>query len=146
MVVLLFIVCLKEVWRRSCTSFNFLDSSISWSVKVDFFENSYLCQKADMYIYNITVAVDPSIEQEWLLWSRQVWIPQLYERGKFQKIESFLVESSAQELISFAFHCTASLEQLEHYQKNHQREMQELLWHKFAEKALSFSTRLRMIV
>ena len=37
-----------------------------------------------MYIYNVTVTLEPEIEQQWLNWMRQEHIPEMLGLGKFK--------------------------------------------------------------
>ncbi|MDD3773489.1 MAG: DUF4286 family protein, partial [Weeksellaceae bacterium] len=36
-----------------------------------------------MIIYNVTLNIEESIEQEWLIWMRDVHIPEVMNTGKF---------------------------------------------------------------
>lgn len=36
-----------------------------------------------MYIYNVTITLEPEIETHWLEWMQQVHIPEMIQTGKF---------------------------------------------------------------
>ena len=36
-----------------------------------------------MYIYNVTVSVDPAVAEEWLAWMRETHIPEVLATGLF---------------------------------------------------------------
>ncbi len=36
-----------------------------------------------MYIYNVTITLEPEIEAQWLIWMRQEHIPEMIATGKF---------------------------------------------------------------
>ena len=38
-----------------------------------------------MYLYNVTVNIDESVQEEWLKWMKEVHIPEMLATGKFKK-------------------------------------------------------------
>ena len=44
-----------------------------------------------MLIYNVTTHVEPSIEQEWLLWMKEEHLPKMVQTGCFLKAKLFKV-------------------------------------------------------
>ena len=38
-----------------------------------------------MYIYNVTMNIEESIQVQWLSWMKEVHIPEMLETGKFTK-------------------------------------------------------------
>jgi hypothetical protein len=44
-----------------------------------------------MLLYNVTIGVDPDIEQEWLRWMREKHIPQVLRTGMFVESKMYKV-------------------------------------------------------
>lgn len=44
-----------------------------------------------MILYNVTVAVDKQIEQEWLVWMKNVHIPEVMDTNQFESFKFFKV-------------------------------------------------------
>jgi len=44
-----------------------------------------------MILYNVTVAVDKKIEEEWLIWMKNVHIPEVMETNQFEFFKFFKV-------------------------------------------------------
>jgi hypothetical protein len=44
-----------------------------------------------MILYNVTVAVDKEIEQEWLIWMKNAHIPEVMETNQFESFKFFKV-------------------------------------------------------
>ncbi|GAA3573182.1 DUF4286 family protein [Snuella lapsa] len=99
-----------------------------------------------MYIYNVTVNVDESIHDEWLLWIKE-HIPQVLATGKFKdaKLTRVLVEEDMGGVtysIQYRSHSRAALDA--YYKEDADRLRNEGL-KKFADKMLAFRTELEII-
>jgi len=42
-------------------------------------------QRNSMYIYNVTMNIEESIQKNWLSWMKEVHIPEMMATGKFSK-------------------------------------------------------------
>lgn len=100
-----------------------------------------------MLIYNVTVGVDKSIEQEWLLWMKEVHIPDVMRTQMFlgNKIYKVLTTEN-EETTSYAIQYTArSLNELEVYLEKFAPALREAVSRKFGEKQASFRTVLEEV-
>lgn len=99
-----------------------------------------------MYIYNVTTAVDPSIKEEWILWMKEFFLPEMLATKKFHNAYLMEVLTSEKNVCSFAVHYQAhSPKDILDYEKEYKNKMESMMWKKFAEKALSFPTKLKKV-
>jgi len=100
-----------------------------------------------MLIYNVTVGVDKSIEQEWLLWMKEVHIPDVMRTQMFtgHKIYKILTTEN-EESTSYAIQYSArSLNELEVYLEKFAPALRDEVQRKFGEKQASFRSLLEEI-
>lgn len=100
-----------------------------------------------MIIYNVTINVDESVEAEWLAWMRKTHIPEVMNTGKFiscrlSKLTSHKEEGSRNYSAQYTCH---SKKELQEYQENHAKELQQKSMERFADKMLAFRTELDII-
>lgn len=99
-----------------------------------------------MYIYNVTVSVDKSIQEEWLAWIK-VHIPEVLATGKFTnaRLTQVLVDED-QGGITYAIQYTAkSKEDLEAYYREDAPKLRQDGVNRFKDKSLAFRTELKII-
>jgi hypothetical protein len=99
-----------------------------------------------MYIYNVTVNIDESINKEWLLWIKE-HIPQVLATGKFEKatLTRVLVEEDLGGVTYSVQYRTYSREALDAYYKEDAERLRGEGLKKFADKMLAFRTELEII-
>ncbi len=99
-----------------------------------------------MIIYNVTINIENSIHDEWLVWIKQ-HIPKVLATGLFLKatFTKVLVEESIEGLTYSIQYLAYSKEALESYHKLHAAEIQAEGLHKFGDKMLTFRTELEWI-
>lgn len=99
-----------------------------------------------MIIYNVTLNIENSIHDEWLVWIKQ-HIPKVLATGLFLKatFTKVLVEESIEGLTYSIQYLAQSKEALESYQKLHAAEIQAEGLQKFGDKMLAFRTELEWI-
>ena len=99
-----------------------------------------------MYIYNVTINIDESIHEEFLVWIKK-HIPDVLATGKF--ISARLVEVLVEEEMggtTYAVQYTAeSKDALEAYYEEDAGRLREEGMKKFADKMLGFRTELKVI-
>ncbi len=100
-----------------------------------------------MIIYNVTINVDESIETEWLNWMRKIHIPEVMNTGKFiscrfSKLTSHKEEGSRNYSAQYTCH---SKKELQDYQENYAKELQQKSMERFADKMIAFRTELDVI-
>lgn len=99
-----------------------------------------------MIIYNVTVSVDQSIHNEWLIWIKE-HIPQVLATGKFTeaKLTKVLVEEEMGGITYSVQYRAKSREALESYYSNDADRLRGDGLKKFADKMLAFRTELEII-
>jgi hypothetical protein len=100
-----------------------------------------------MYIYNVTVGVDKSIEDEWLTWLKEIHIPAIMRTGLFVDNKIYkVVGVDEQQSISYATQYVArSLAEIDQYLKQHAHRLQEEGHQKFGDKQATFLTVLEEV-
>ncbi|WP_460220156.1 DUF4286 family protein [Psychroserpens sp. MEBiC05023] len=99
-----------------------------------------------MYIYNVTVNVDDTIHDEWLLWIKE-HIPQVLATGKFEKatLSKVLVEEEMGGQTYSIQYRSYSREALDAYYKEDAEQLRTDGLKKFADKMLAFRTELQIV-
>lgn len=98
-----------------------------------------------MYIYNVTVTIEKSVQDEWLKWMREVHIPDVMSTGFFveNKICKLITEEAE---ITYAIQYTfGKMEDLTNYQKTNAPRLQKEHAEKFKGKFAAFRTILEII-
>ncbi|MBJ6366795.1 DUF4286 family protein [Snuella sedimenti] len=99
-----------------------------------------------MYIYNVTINVDESIHDEWLIWIKE-HIPQVLATGKFKdaKLTRVLVEEDMGGVTYSIQYRSYSRAALDAYYKEDADRLRNEGLKKFADKMLAFRTELEII-
>lgn len=99
-----------------------------------------------MYIYNVTVNVDDTIHDEWLLWIKE-HIPQVLATGKFEKatLTKVLVEEEMGGQTYSIQYRSYSREALDAYYKEDADKLRQNGLTRFAGKSLAFRTELQIV-
>lgn len=99
-----------------------------------------------MIIYNVTVSIDASIHDEWLVWIKE-HIPQVLGTGKFEKatLTKVLVEEELGGHTYSIQYRSYSREALDAYYKEDADELRMAGLKKFADKMLAFRTELQIV-
>ena len=99
-----------------------------------------------MVIYNVTVNVDASIHQDWLIWIKE-HIPQVLSTGKFNRatLTRVLVDDNSGAFTYSIQYWAHSREALDDYYKDHAEGLRKAGAEKFADKMLAFRTELQFI-
>jgi len=99
-----------------------------------------------MYIYNVTINIDESVEQDWLRWMQAKHIPEMFSTGKFTeaKLCQVMVEE-AQGITYSVQYTTDSKETLEKYYLEDADKLRQEGLSLFREKFVAFRTELKVI-
>jgi len=99
-----------------------------------------------MIIYNVTVNIDESIHDEWLVWIKE-HIPQVLSTGKFDKatLSKVLVDEELGGHTYSVQYRSYSREALDAYYKEDAEKLKTDGLKKFADKMLAFRTELQII-
>ncbi len=99
-----------------------------------------------MIIYNVTINVDESIHDEWLIWIKE-HIPKVLATGKFieAKLTKILIEEDMGGTTYSVQYRAKSREALDAYYKEDAEKLRTEGLKKFADKMLAFRTELEII-
>tara|TARA_B100000900_G_C20580606_1_gene717355 strand:- start:205 stop:516 length:312 start_codon:yes stop_codon:yes gene_type:complete len=100
-----------------------------------------------MIIYNVTVNIEESVEQEWLNWMKETHIPEvmkteLFESAKMSKV--LVEEQMGGKTYSIQYSCTSHAK-LDQYQAKYAKKLQQEHTEKYQGKFVSFRTLLEVI-
>ncbi|MDG2505442.1 MAG: DUF4286 family protein [Crocinitomicaceae bacterium] len=100
-----------------------------------------------MIIYNVTVSIDNSIEQEWLSWMRTKHIPDVMSTQAFRecKLSRLLTGEEQGGKAYSVMYVAFSREHLDQYQKEHAYKLQEEHSRKYQGKFAAFRTELKIV-
>ena len=98
-------------------------------------------------IYNETVSVDSDIENQWLEWVRQTYLPECLKTGcftgaRFTKVRSHRQPGSTS--YSIQFWCEED-RLLEQFKNIHEKKFRKMAREKFGAKQIPFTTELELI-
>jgi len=99
-----------------------------------------------MIIYNVTIHIEESIHEEWLLWIKN-HIPVVLSTGKFieAKLTRVLVEEEMGGITYSVQYRAKSREDLDNYYKYDADRLKSEGLQKFSDKMLAFRTELEII-
>lgn len=99
-----------------------------------------------MILYNVTVSVEESVQNEWLNWMKIEHIPEVMACGIFTKaqINRVIVQADSDNTFAIAYTCS-SMKELHQYQIKFAPELQKKHDEKFKEKAIAFRTLMEVI-
>ena len=96
-----------------------------------------------MILYNVTVAVDPEIHDEWYEWMRNEHMPRVVATGMFQDARMFKVLLEKENSITYAIQYKAeSISDLQQYLARFAPALQQESLSKYGQKAVAFRTVL----
>jgi len=101
-----------------------------------------------MIIYNVTLNVDESIHDEWMLWMHSTHVPEVMATGTFQsfKMLRLLTRQSDETGETYAIqYIAASIEDYMAYQEQFAPALQQKTVEKFGNKILAFRTLMEEV-
>ena len=100
-----------------------------------------------MIIYNVTINIDESVEQQWLTWLKNKHIDEVLATGLFNKAKLIrvLVEEEMGGATYSIQYYTDSLEKLHIYYNNHAPKLRKEGLQLFGDKMLAFRTELEVL-
>jgi hypothetical protein len=103
----------------------------------------YLCS---MYLYNITLIVDETAEQEWLEWMQDVHIPLVMATGKFLSNKLLKVVDSPNEGVTYcAQYLSETMAEYDEYQAVYAPALQQELNDRFKDRFVAFRTLMEYV-
>ena len=100
-----------------------------------------------MILYNVTVAIDKKVENDWLIWMKNVHIPEVMETNQFETYKFFKVmntddpESSSYSVQYFS----ESLKNIQMYMAAFAPELQQKALLKYPNQMAAFRTLLEEV-
>jgi len=100
-----------------------------------------------MIIYNVTINIEESIQQEWLAWMQETHIPKVMNTGMFvsAKMSRVLVEEQMGGVTYSIQYSCESKSKLDEYQKNCAPQLQQEHTKKYPGKFVAFRTLLDVV-
>lgn len=99
-----------------------------------------------MYIYNVTVNIDPQAHEEWLKWMREIHIPDVMKTGCFTENRMVKVLNVDDEGHTYSIQYTFNeMADIERYQAQFAKKLQAEHSEKFKDKYAAFRTLLQII-
>jgi elongation factor P--beta-lysine ligase len=100
-----------------------------------------------MYLYNITINIDETVQQKWLKWMKEVHIPKMLATGKFTKaLMSRVMVNEEMGGVTYAVqYYVRSKEVLDEYYKDDAKKLDAEIHKLFAGKFVDFNTELEII-
>ncbi|MFS4493145.1 DUF4286 family protein [Maribacter sp. 2308TA10-17] len=100
-----------------------------------------------MYIYNVTINIEESVHDQWLLWMRETHIPDMLATGKFSKAKmcKVLVEEEMGGLTYSVQYTTTDKKTLESYYIEDADRLRQDITKLFAGKFVAFRTELEIV-
>lgn len=99
-----------------------------------------------MFLYNVTVSIEPSIADDWLNWMRTAHIPDVMATGCFVESRISRVHGEEEGGVTYAItYLSPSQEKMDEYQKQHAPILQKDHSARYAGKFAAFRTVLSVI-
>ncbi len=100
-----------------------------------------------MYIYNVTINIDESVEEQWLQWMQEIHIPDMLATGKFTeaKMCQVMVKEDLGGVTYSIQYTTDSKETLDRYFKEDADRLRQDGLTRFANKFVAFRTELNVV-
>lgn len=100
-----------------------------------------------MLLYNVTIAVDTQIEQEWKLWMKSTFIPQTMATGLFQSFRFYkvLTHDDPASVSYCVQYFVETIEQFNRYLSEHASGFLELQRQQYPDRHAAFQTLLEEI-
>ncbi|MFM2048774.1 MAG: hypothetical protein RI955_1322 [Bacteroidota bacterium] len=101
-----------------------------------------------MILYNVTVKIDPIIENEWLTWMQQTHIPDVMNTGFFDSFRicklDAIDETENEPTYVFQYTCS-SREKLNNYFEHYAPKLRDDVYKAFGDKFFAFRTTMEVL-
>ncbi|MEP7195510.1 MAG: DUF4286 family protein [Saprospiraceae bacterium] len=99
-----------------------------------------------MLIYNVTVKINTSHAEEWLVWMRNHHIPKVLQTGAFTKCRISRIDITEEDGVSYSIQYDCfSHKDLNHYMMIHAPELQKEHITRYADQFVAFRTVLEIV-
>jgi uncharacterized protein (DUF2344 family) len=98
-----------------------------------------------MILYNVTVNIDEVVAEEWLVWMKEVHIPEVMKTGFFVESKICRILAHEEGGLSYSIqYLAASQQDFDEYERKHASALQEQHSARYAGKFAAFRTLLRV--
>ena len=100
-----------------------------------------------MIVYNITIKIDPAIEQEWVQWQQQEHIPDIMKTGMFtgQKMFRLLDQDESEGITYVCQYFASNTANYECYIRDHAPLLREKAMKRWGDRFIAFRTVMRLV-
>jgi hypothetical protein len=99
-----------------------------------------------MIVYNDTVILDDTAEQEWLTWMKETHIPAIMATGHFSSYRILSIIDSPNDGVTYCVQYNAdTIEQFQEYYSKHLFKFKEIHEQQFAERFVLFNTLMKTV-
>ena len=99
-----------------------------------------------MYIYNVTINIETSIQRDWLRWMQEKHIPEVLETGKFSEAKMCEIMVEEEEGVTYSIqYTTDSKETLDKYFIDDAPALRLEMGQLFPNKFVAFRTELKVV-
>jgi len=99
-----------------------------------------------MYIYNVTINIENTVQKDWLRWMQEKHIPEVLETGKFSEAKMCQVMVDEEEGVTYSIqYTTDSKETLNAYFDEDASELRKEMGELFPNKFVAFRTELNVV-
>ncbi|ERM82876.1 hypothetical protein P872_05355 [Rhodonellum psychrophilum GCM71 = DSM 17998] len=100
-----------------------------------------------MILYNITVNIEKQVEQEWILWMKEVHIPDVLATGIFHENKFYkLLHETDDGTVNYSIqYFTDSMEKISEYNSTYAPKLQSDFKAKFEDKYVVFRSLLEIV-
>jgi hypothetical protein len=100
----------------------------------------------DMILYNVTINIDKEVEEEWLLWMKNIHIPNVMKTGMFVDNKIYRIKADEPEGTSYSIQYFAkSMKEMDRYQNEFSADMQAEVMKKYGKHLVAFRTLLESV-
>jgi hypothetical protein len=99
-----------------------------------------------MIVYNVTVNIDHDVHEEWLVWMKEVHIPEVMATGLFVESRMHRVLADDPGGITYAIQYTApDMAHYERYRDEHAQRLQAAHTARYGDRFVAFRTLLEVV-
>ena len=100
-----------------------------------------------MIVYNVTIKIDPQIEQEWLKWQKEEHIPEVMRTGLFNDHKMFrLLEQDEHEGITYVTQYFAlSIDHYKKYIEQFSSQLRKKTVDKWGDRCIAFRSVMQIV-
>jgi hypothetical protein len=104
-------------------------------------------KKIILFVYNITIQVDPKFEQEWLQWQQKEHIPDIMATGMFSewKIYHLLGQDETEGITYVIQYFADTFDNCERYLQNHAPLLREKALQRWGDRFIAFRSVMELV-